>query len=177
MESKHHGKVQTYNVKRGFGFILLDNSQEVVFFHIKDYPSSSPVLNDRVSFSIKYENNKTRAYNIKRISNFNWPTPTKIFIFSALILSCFSLYLLFFSKENSHPVVTTTNLELLSIPLSSNEIPKTTQNFYCDGRTHCSQMTSKEEANWFVRYCPGTMMDGDNDGDACENDSRWNVKF
>ncbi|SSP02862.1 putative cold shock protein [Acinetobacter baumannii] len=45
--------------------------------------------------------------------------------------------------------------------------------YKCDGRRHCSQMRSKEEADWFVKNCPDTMMDGDGDGDACENDSRW----
>ena len=45
--------------------------------------------------------------------------------------------------------------------------------FSCDGRTHCSQMRSLEEARWFVRNCPNTQMDGNNDGEPCENDSRW----
>ena len=38
----------------------------------------------------------------------------------------------------------------------------------CDGRTHCSQMTSCSEATWFLRNCPGTQMDGDGDGVPCE---------
>jgi len=41
--------------------------------------------------------------------------------------------------------------------------------FSCDGRTHCSQMRSCEEATYFLRNCPGTKMDGDNDGIPCEN--------
>ena len=45
--------------------------------------------------------------------------------------------------------------------------------FQCDGRTHCSQMRSLEEARWFVSNCPNTQMDGNNDGEPCENDSRW----
>ena len=45
--------------------------------------------------------------------------------------------------------------------------------FQCDGRTHCSQMRSLEEARWFVRNCPDTKMDSDHDGEPCENDSRW----
>ena len=46
-------------------------------------------------------------------------------------------------------------------------------NFKCDGRQHCSQMNSREEAEWFSQNCPDTKMDGDKDGDVCENDSRW----
>ena len=40
--------------------------------------------------------------------------------------------------------------------------------YTCDGRTHCSQMTSSEEATWFLQHCPGTKMDGNNDGIPCE---------
>ena len=45
--------------------------------------------------------------------------------------------------------------------------------FKCDGRVHCSQMTSRAEAEFFVRNCPNTKMDGDRDGIPCENDSRF----
>ncbi|HSM22608.1 MAG TPA: thermonuclease family protein [Rubrivivax sp.] len=38
----------------------------------------------------------------------------------------------------------------------------------CDGRTHCSQMTSCEEARFFLNNCPGVKMDGNNDGVPCE---------
>jgi hypothetical protein len=41
----------------------------------------------------------------------------------------------------------------------------------CDGRTHCSQMSSCAEATWFLKNCPGVKMDGDNDGVPCE--SQW----
>lgn len=40
--------------------------------------------------------------------------------------------------------------------------------FRCDGREHCSQMTSCAEATWFIRNCPNTKMDGDHDGIPCE---------
>jgi hypothetical protein len=40
--------------------------------------------------------------------------------------------------------------------------------FRCDGRTYCSQMTSCAEATYFIEHCPGTKMDGNNDGVPCE---------
>lgn len=40
--------------------------------------------------------------------------------------------------------------------------------FSCDGRQHCSQMTSCSEATYFVQNCPNTKMDGNNDGIPCE---------
>ena len=38
----------------------------------------------------------------------------------------------------------------------------------CDGRTHCSHMTSCAEAKYFIQNCPNTSMDGDKDGVPCE---------
>lgn len=52
-------------------------------------------------------------------------------------------------------------------PLGGSAEPR----FACDGRTHCSQMTSCAEAEYFLRHCPGVEMDGNNDGEPCE--SQW----
>lgn len=41
--------------------------------------------------------------------------------------------------------------------------------FKCDGRVHCSQMTSCSEAMYFLSRCPGVKMDGDGDGLPCED--------
>jgi len=40
--------------------------------------------------------------------------------------------------------------------------------YSCDGRTYCSQMTSCDEAKYFLAHCPGVKMDGDGDGIPCE---------
>ena len=45
--------------------------------------------------------------------------------------------------------------------------------FKCDGREYCSQMNSRAEAEYFLKNCPNTKMDGDKDGIPCENDSRF----
>lgn len=49
--------------------------------------------------------------------------------------------------------------------------PSPSPQFRCDGRTHCSQMTSCAEATFFLRNCPNVKMDGDGDGVPCE--SQW----
>ncbi|MDZ7868079.1 MAG: excalibur calcium-binding domain-containing protein [Rheinheimera sp.] len=53
------------------------------------------------------------------------------------------------------------------------EDPESQSSFQCDGRQHCSQMRSREEAEFFIAHCPNTKMDGDHDGEPCERDSRW----
>ena len=49
-----------------------------------------------------------------------------------------------------------------------NESSSSNNNFTCDGREYCSEMTSCEEATYFINHCPNTKMDGDGDGVPCE---------
>jgi len=67
--------------------------------------------------------------------------------------------------------------EPLTSPLAGNqalvEAAKPVTQFKCDGRQHCSEMTSRAEAKFFIRHCPNTKMDGDRDGIPCENSSKF----
>lgn len=56
-------------------------------------------------------------------------------------------------------------------PLPLERSPASAATFRCDGRIYCSQMASCAEATYFLRNCPGTKMDGNNDGVPCE--SQW----
>ena len=56
-------------------------------------------------------------------------------------------------------------------PPAESTTASSTERFTCDGRTYCSQMTSCAEATYFIRNCPDTKMDGNNDGVPCE--SQW----
>ncbi|VWX57622.1 DNA-binding protein [Burkholderiales bacterium 8X] len=53
-------------------------------------------------------------------------------------------------------------------PTSRSRVTATNALFKCDGRTHCSQMSSCEEATFFLKNCPGVKMDGNGDGVPCE---------
>lgn len=58
------------------------------------------------------------------------------------------------------------------IPASVRSSTPSSQGFACDGRQHCSQMSSCAEAEYFLRHCPDTKMDGDGDGEPCERQCR-----
>ncbi|MFT4630250.1 MAG: hypothetical protein ACI9WC_001752 [Arenicella sp.] len=45
---------------------------------------------------------------------------------------------------------------------------RNTSNFNCDGRTHCAQMRSCQEARFFLANCSNMQVDGDQDGIPCE---------
>lgn len=62
--------------------------------------------------------------------------------------------------------VTAANSPLAPSVAAAAEAPSA--QFSCDGRTHCSQMRSCAEATYFIQHCPNTKMDGNNDGEPCE---------
>ena len=69
-------------------------------------------------------------------------------------------------RQASHQAAASTPQPMAEhLPDSPAAAPAT---FKCDGRTYCSQMTSCEEATFFLRNCPNTKMDGNNDGVPCE---------
>jgi predicted negative regulator of RcsB-dependent stress response len=70
----------------------------------------------------------------------------------------------FSNVQNAQSVPSTPNQSEAASKLI--ELP--VQSYSCDGRTHCSQMTSCEEATYFLRNCPDTKMDGNHDGVPCE---------
>ena len=64
-----------------------------------------------------------------------------------------------FSREPTE-VVQVTEVKEASHPRASP--------FSCDGRTTCSQMRSCAEAQYFLAHCPNVRMDGNHDGEPCE---------
>jgi hypothetical protein len=81
----------------------------------------------------------------------------------------------YYQKQSVAQPVTAAHEQVIldTVPINKAREAPSSMPFRCDGRQHCSQMTSREEAEFFLRNCPDTKMDGDNDGIPCENDSRW----
>lgn len=54
-------------------------------------------------------------------------------------------------------------------PSTSNKpVAKHPSMFECDGRTQCGQMSSCEEAKFFLAHCPNQQTDADANGVPCE---------
>ena len=52
-----------------------------------------------------------------------------------------------------------TNAAQPSAPLAlTSKPPAPAANFSCDGRKYCSQMTSCQEASYFLKNCPGVKI-------------------
>lgn len=78
-------------------------------------------------------------------------------------------------KYETVPVITNADLNVLNEPAKTFIDPvhrfrsdTYSGDFICDGRQHCSQMHSCEEATFFIENCPNTKMDGNHDGVPCE---------
>lgn len=100
-----------------------------------------------------------------------------------------------FSDKSKNALNETTKnieLELKSVKVENNQLEHTASTsqhtvknkentskvqFKCDGRTHCSQMRSLEEAVFFIKNCPNTKMDGNNDGVPCERQFKTRNTF
>lgn len=175
-----HGTLKKWNDDRGFGFIEAPNNEKEIFVHISAFPRDGirPRVGELVSFEMRVDpDGKMRAVAVQRAgatANTRKPRravaqkPKSVAIVPALIflgLLCFVGYKIFLPLQSGD----------FASPLSATPRITPVQNpkFRCDGRQHCSEMTSREEAVFFIRNCPNTKMDGDNDGIPCENDSRF----
>ena len=138
------GKIKKYNSEKGFGFIALEGQADI-FFHITDFPTAGgePKVGELLKFLIVQDKDKFKA-EVKLSEK----------------------------TEQALKAIPTPAIHHDQKRLEQQAATAQTQ-FSCDGRTHCSQMRSYEEAVFFLRNCPNVKMDGNNDGEPCENDSRW----
>lgn len=192
------GIVKTYNVEKGFGFISVEGENKDIFFHITNCPNKhvEPKQGERFKFRVINENGKPKADNIIRLDlkvesvrhtpqsralsreqGYRKNNDDKSNSGSGsgfMILGLLVIIGLVYAIYNKYQRVDLAGQ--VSNPIETIAEPSTNSNrngYRCDGRVHCSEMNSREEARWFVRNCPGTKMDGNNDGEPCERDSRW----
>ena len=185
------GKLQRWNDDRGFGFIISEDGKDEIFLHISDVKNASrrPVDGDIVIYQLVIGDGKTKAVNavIEGIPLAEKKKPKKviirnsfgaIFFLMVLLIVAFFAYQKFVLDEGIQSASTHSTQAVAEVKESYHAdvvVSQATQTttYSCDGRQHCSQMSSRAEAEYFLKYCPDTKMDGDNDGIPCENDDRF----
>lgn len=191
----NEGKIKTYNESKGFGFIQLTDQGKDLFFHISDFPYKQypPKIGERLKFRIVSENGRIKADNIVRLDikieeeqnssyrkpqtrspNNNRKKPQKksfnlLEIFIGLFI--FSVFLAFLIPFLSGIYNSETLKRQVVEPVERTSFSprNSVSQYHCDGRIHCSEMKSYDEAVFFINNCPGTKMDGDGDGIPCES--------
>ncbi|WP_448213514.1 cold shock domain-containing protein [Colwellia sp. MEBiC06753] len=174
----YRGQLVKWNDGKGFGFIKTAELTSDTFIHISalKHMSRKPKQGDYVHFDVERHGGKTRATNARiegvkanqriKISKSYKPRANNKFIYVAAIIGIVAFL---YSRLGLDTIIES---KPEPFPASTFQ-PATNQPFTCDGRQHCSQMTSRAEAEYFIKHCPNTKMDGDNDGIPCENDSRF----
>ena len=167
-----HGTLTKWNDERGFGFVTLPQTHEEVFVHISAFPRDGvrPRTGETISFEVRTgPDGRKRAEAIQRPGARKSSTSRRSapgnhqrsFRTAVAIVALLAIGLVGYNSYVSHR-------EVGAMPSIAPAVEATRHSFTCDGRTHCSQMTSCEEAKYFLKLCPGTEMDGDGDGEPCE---------
>jgi cold shock CspA family protein len=184
---RRHGTLVDWKDSRGFGFIEPAASTERIFVHVSSFRRSTerPRAGLVVSFEIDVDDSgRKRAINVMRPGDANRMdvellvesrTESRssswlggllpvVFVVGAIMYFLGQERIASLDQQAPKSRVIPSTFEVRS--------PSTTEpiRFQCDGRVHCSQMRSCEEAEFFLRHCPDTKMDGDGDGLPCEMD-------
>jgi len=170
------GKLEKWNDDRGFGFIAPLHGGEPVFVHVSAFARDGrrPKVGEALTFEVEPAGDgKKRAVNVQR------PGPRLLApsavrrqqprerrralpfrsVGAALILIALGSY------AYTQFAASGFKGRAADRDVAADPPPAA---FRCDGRTHCSQMTSCEEAKFFLKNCHGVKMDGDGDGIPCE---------
>jgi cold shock CspA family protein len=174
---RRHGTLRKWNDDRGFGFIIRPGSHEELFVHISAFPKDGirPRAGETLSFDVEISpDGRQRAVAVERPGGRkaaarntalrrhpgNRVSFTRLVAGAAVVAIGLAVYKNYNAQRREQPAYPAASTELATAPADST--------FRCDGRTHCSQMTSCAEAEYFLKNCPGVQMDGNHDGEPCE---------
>ena len=180
MNERLDGTLKTWNSDKGFGFIAPASGGQNIFVHVSDYPRQGglPKVGEALTFLVMLDKDGRKKAILVQRPGVNPAAPRRgmaqppagrrrpigrriaPFIVVVALLGAGYKYVVPMSSQSETPAAGSIE----------THTPATTP-FQCDGRKYCSEMTSCQEAKYFLKNCPGTAMDGDGDGTPCE--SQW----
>jgi len=189
-----HGTLIKWDDERGLGFVRSAHGDAEIVVHIAAFPHDGvrPRLGELISFDLEKDaEGRPRAVRVMRPGR----APTKparraaadahsgsafgrvLAVLLVIGIGAYA-YSVIAPRFADTPTPTPTpppppppSAAVAPATASASGVPAAAasgQHFQCDGRTHCAQMTSCEEATYFLRNCPGVQMDGNHDGVPCE---------
>jgi cold shock CspA family protein len=169
---RYQGRITEWKDSRGFGFITKNGGGDTVFVHIRAFEKGHrrPVGNDLVTYElVKDEKTGNRAESVRYVGARQAPARIErprflVPVISMIIVAGIGFY------GWQHFTLRTSRVEHL-IGSEFAIQPSATAKFQCQGKRNCSEMTSCEEATFYLKNCPGVEIDGDGDGIPCE--SQW----
>lgn len=180
------GTLRRWNDERGFGFIAPADGSPDVFVHISAFPrdGTRPAVGQTLIFEAgRSDDGKPRAVRIFRPASgrrghagrgasvpdaerTSWAGVLAVLLVAGAV-AAFG-YDRFKRGQERRALAEQPATPRAEVPIATPVQAQAPESLVCDGRIHCSQMNSCAEATWFINNCPGTKMDGDNDGVPCE---------
>jgi cold shock CspA family protein len=161
---RYQGKITGWKDDRGLGFITPSGGGAPVFVHISAFKKRQrrPTGDELVTYELLNDaKNGLRAQNVMffgvaqpsvRTKRRNTSKPFLI----VLLLAGIGIYAWQHLSSSSVRIISRVGVE-------------DTAKFQCQGKRYCSEMTSCEEATFYLKNCPGVEIDGDGDGIPCES--------
>ena len=190
---RYDGSLKKWNAERGFGFIVADEGGQELFAHISAFARDGqlPTVGERLSFEVEPDRDgKKRAVRVQRAGavpaarahtanrNFHLSRSghdqqktgfgSKLIVLTILVALGGYGYSKYANYGMTIPSTPQSAFEPAAPATRAQAALSTPVAFQCDGRKHCSQMTSCKEATAFLKNCPGMQMDGNHDGVPCE---------
>ncbi|HEY1090091.1 MAG TPA: cold shock domain-containing protein [Burkholderiaceae bacterium] len=177
------GTLRSWNDEKGYGFIAPTHGGAELFVHISALPrdGTRPTPGEALTYELgRGKNGRPQAVNVLR-SAVGHPSAAKQHtrpvrsgstsgwrrVIAGLLVMALGVYG-YGQYEKRLARVTAAEHDPAPQSAPAAALAAEPQAFRCDGRTHCSQMTSCSEAKYFLKNCPGTQMDGNHDGVPCE---------
>jgi cold shock CspA family protein len=172
---RYQGRITDWKDDRGFGFITPNGGGATVFVHISAFEKGQPrpTGNELVTYELGIDEKKAqRAQNVMYVGSRPAAAPGERRtgfgpVVAALVVAGLGVY---GWQNHSSSRIESSRIE----PVLDREPEFTFERqpsavFSCEGKQHCTEMTSCEEARFYLRNCPGVKIDGDNDGIPCED--------
>ncbi len=178
-----HGTLSKWNDGKGFGFINPADGGKEIFVHISAFPRDGvrPKVGEVISFDLLDSpdgkkkahavmrpgsaRSKPSSYSPKPANQNSSSIPLIAAVLGVIAIGGYGFSKLYFSDSQTAASPYKEQVQATTQTVKA----KVNTSFTCDGRQHCSQMRSCEEATFFIRQCPNTKMDGDGDGIPCED--------
>ena len=181
---RRQGKIVEWNDARGFGFVLLNGSDERAFAHISDFADrrARPAVGDVVTYDVVTERGRPKATAIAYAGAAavarkpSRPARTRRdnhasgggWLGAALFVAIVAVVVWRYHHQHQQRLADEREY-LASRSVQAPATASVISAYQCTGKQHCSQMASCGEARFYLQHCPDTKMDGDGDGEPCES--------